>query len=89
MTTEINDIDKAPSAKHPGGRPISVAWRFNEDGTLACTNPTKHDYNINYYKEKAGCKAICNLCNREAVFKHMKRHQSSKFCMKHRNINIC
>jgi len=60
--------------KHPGGRPISVPWRFDENHNIIIMNPTKRDYNINYYKN---IKSTCELCNRQVVWKHMKRHQMS------------
>jgi len=63
--------------KHPGGRPISVPWRFDENHNIIIMNPTKRDYNINYYKN---IKSTCELCNRQVVWKYMKRHQMSDIC---------
>ena len=37
-------------SNNPNGRPIRAPWRFDSDGNLIIENPTKHDYNINYYK---------------------------------------
>jgi len=68
--------------KHPGGRPISVPWRFDENHNIIIMNPTKRDYNINYYKN---IKSTCELCNRQVVWKHMKRHQMSDICKKMNN----
>ena len=65
--------------KHPGGRPITVFWRFDENHNIINKNPTKRDYNINYYKN---IKTTCDLCNRQVVWKHMKRHQMSDICKK-------
>ena len=71
-------------SNNPNGGPIRVPWRFDSDGNLIIKNPTKHDYNINYYKIMSVHKAKCDLCNRETVWKHMKRHQESNICKKYR-----
>ena len=68
--------------KHPGGRPITASWRFDENNNIINKNPTKRDYNINYYKN---IKTTCDLCNRQVVWKHMKRHQMSDICKKINN----
>ena len=67
--------------RHAGGRPICALWRFDEEGKLIIQNPTRRDYNLGNYKLNR--KSVCNLCNREIIWKHMKRHQeTSQICKK-------
>ena len=76
------DIDtQEKTIKHPGGRPICAPWRFDNAGNLVIKNPTRQDYNINNYKLRTASKSICELCNREVIWKHLRRHQeTSKIC---------
>ena len=70
-----------PKPRRAGGRPISAAWRFDAEGKLVVLNPTRRDYNIGNYKQKGTLQ--CELCGREMVWKHIKRHQEdSKICGK-------
>jgi len=65
------------------GRPISASWRFDDDGNLKIKNPTRRDYNMQYYQDMNVFKATCNSCNRDVVWKHMKRHkETSNICKK-------
>jgi len=59
-------------SNNPNGRPIRVPWRFDSDGNLIIENPTKHDYNINYYKHVESQKLQCNLCGRNTMVKYVK-----------------
>ena len=79
---EVIDTPKiGKSIKHPGGGPICAPWRFDDKGELIILNPIRHDYNVNNYRLRNGFKSTCELCNRQVVWKHMKRHQNSNICM--------
>ena len=79
----MNQIIKRPS-HNPNGRPISVPWRFNEDGELIIKNPTWSDYKAYNYKHKYGLPVQCAFCKRTVVLDHLKRHYNSKRCQKSR-----
>jgi len=72
------------TSNNPKGRPISVPWRFDSDGNLIVENPTFSDYYKYNYYNKYSCKTLCVLCCRNALIKHMKRHQNSNICKKNR-----
>lgn len=72
--------------KVKNGRPISVKWRFDENGKLVVEKATFHDYYINN-KPKLYSKVQCSICNMVSSLKHLKRHQNSNYC-KTFNLNL-
>ena len=83
---DTQNIEK--TLKHPGGRPITVPWRFDGKGDLIILNPKWTDYFHFNYINKYGCKVKCNLCNREVVQSKLNRHQQSGICKRKRAANI-
>jgi hypothetical protein len=59
--------NSVPEKVNKGGRPISVYWRFDEDGSLKVKEPKKSDYNYYYYKDVASKKVECPLCGRVVI----------------------
>ena len=79
------DIDtQEKSIKHPGGRPIKVPWRFDEDGNLVVLTAKWTDYYHHNYINKYGNKVTCELCNRVVVQSKLNRHQQSEICKRKR-----
>lgn len=87
--TDINDNNSETSTESnetkfrvkTKGRPITLHWRFDENGVLVVKNPTTHDYKLNYYRDVSSCKIECPLCNRKVVSEQFKRHQRSNICL--------
>ena len=62
-------------------------WRRNPDGSYnKC--PNDPDYFKKYYKEKLKQPIECSLCGKKLADKtNLSRHQKTKTCIKHRNVN--
>ena len=77
-------VQEKRKSNNPNGGPIRVAWRFDSDGNLIIKNPTFSDYFKHNYTNKYGCQTVCELCGRNTIVQHKRRHQSSKICNKMR-----
>ena len=81
--TESNDsINNNNIIKKQRGRPISLYWRFDENGVLIIKRPSRHDCDYHYYHDVAGCKIECPVCNRCVNQDNIFRHQRSNMCLK-------